>query len=96
LQEALKEPEIPVLIPAMARDEDLAWDVVAVEDGFEVQGKRVRRLVAMTDLENADAVRYLHRRLQRLGVIDRLREMGAEEGDTVYVGEAVFGFTDSL
>jgi len=48
----------------------------------------------MTDLENSDAVRYLHRRLQGLGVIEKLRDLGAEEGDTVYVGQAVFSFTD--
>jgi len=96
LQQTPDSDPIPVLMPAMAKDPDLEWDVAEVEDGYEVTGKRVRRLVAMTDLENPDAVRYLHRRLQRLGVIDRLREIGAEEGDTVYVGEVVFSFTDDL
>ncbi len=96
LQEALQVPEIPVLMPAMSKEHDLEWDAIRVEDGFEVVGRRVQRLVAMTDLENSDAVRYLHRRLQRLGVIDKLREIGAEEGDTVYVGTAVFGFVDEL
>lgn len=94
LQKALEEPEIPVLMPAMSKEHDLEWDIEKTEEGFEITGKRIRRLVTMTDLENSDAVRYLHRRLQRLGVIDKLRDLGAEEGDTVFVGEAVFGFTD--
>jgi GTP-binding protein len=96
LQIANEEPEIPVLIPAMSKGHDMDWDVEKTEEGFEVLGKRVRRLVAMTDLENSDAVRYLHRRLQRLGVIEKLREMGAEEGDTVFVGQVVFSYTDEL
>jgi GTP-binding protein len=96
LQIANEEPEIPVLMPAMSKGQDMDWDVEKTDEGFEVLGKRVRRLVAMTDLENSDAVRYLHRRLQRLGVIEKLREMGAEEGDTVYVGQVVFSYTDEL
>lgn len=84
----------PVVFSPEEREMDSSWDVVRSEDGFEVTGKRMLRMVAMTDLENRDAVRYLHKRLMRLGVIDRLREMGAEEGDTVYIGDAVFSFTD--
>lgn len=94
LKKALEEPEIPVLMPAMSKEHDLEWDIEKTEEGFEITGKRIRRLVTMTDLENSDAVRYLHRRLQRLGVIDKLRDLGAQEGDTVFVGTAVFGFTD--
>jgi len=83
-------------MPALEKAVDQEWSVEQTDEGFEVYGKRVLRLVAMTDLQNDDAVRYLHRRLQRLGVIDRLRELGAEEGDTVYVGSAVFAYTDQL
>lgn len=89
------EESVPVLVPAK-RMADASWDVVARDGEFEITGRRIRRMVAMTDLESADAVRYLHRRLVRLGVIERLRELGAEEGDTVVVGEAVFAFTDDL
>jgi GTPase len=89
-----EEPVAPVVLaPARAEEED-AWDVLRTDEGFEVVGKRIERMVAMTNLENDDAVRYLHRRLQRIGVIDKLRDLGAEEGDTVFVGEAVFAFAD--
>lgn len=96
LKSTLAEPEIPVLMPALEKELDQEWRVEQIEDGYEVHGRRVLRLVAMTNLENDEAVRYLHRRLQRLGVIEKLREIGAEEGDTVYVGTAVFAFTDQL
>jgi len=96
LQSTMAEPEIPTLMPALEKELDQEWSVEKGEDGFEVKGRRVLRLVSMTNLENDEAVRYLHRRLQRLGVIEKLREIGAEEGDTVYVGTAVFAFTDQL
>lgn len=96
LEAAAEEPDIPVLMPAMSRATDMEWDIEKTEEGFEVTGRRVMRLVAMTDLENSDAVRYLHRRLQRLGVIDKLRDLGAEEGDTVFVGKVVFAYTELM
>lgn len=96
LDSATPSAEIPVLLPALRAHDDQHWDVERVEDGFAVRGARIERMVAMTDLENSDAIRYLHRRLERIGIIDRLREMGAEEGDLVVVGEVEFAFTEEL
>lgn len=83
-----------VLLPALRARDDGSWDVTETEEGFVVSGKRILRLVEMTDLKSDDAVRFLHRRLERIGVIDKIRDLGANEGDTVIVGEVVFAFTD--
>ncbi|HRJ27647.1 MAG TPA: GTPase ObgE [Fimbriimonadaceae bacterium] len=85
---------VPVLLPGMKVKDDEGWEAVEVEDGFELRGRRIRRMVAMTDLNSRDSVRYLHRRLERMGVLDKLREIGAEEGDSVFVDQHVFEFTD--
>lgn len=81
------------LIVSAPRDDD-PWNVIQVEEGFEIVGRRIERMVAMTELKNRDAVRYLHRRLSRMGVIEALKKAGAEEGDTVFVKNAVFTFAD--
>lgn len=94
LKEAEAQEPAPVVFRPETREQDQSWDVERTEEGYEITGKRIVRMVAMTNLENTDAVRYLHKRLSRLGVIEKLREMGAEEGDIVYVGDVVFGFTD--
>ncbi|MDR3688978.1 MAG: GTPase ObgE [Fimbriimonas sp.] len=86
--------DAPMLLPALKSTFDLAFDVESSEDGFRVTGRRIERLVAMTDLENDEAVRYLHRRLERIGVIEKLRSHGAREGDNVSIGEVSFAFTD--
>ncbi|MFZ4507339.1 MAG: GTPase ObgE [Fimbriimonas sp.] len=83
-----------IALPALKAKEDGLWEVEKSEAGFRVTGRRIHRLVEMTDLKSDDALRYLHRRLERIGVIEKIRSMGAEEGDTVIVGEVVFGFTD--
>ncbi|MCB0826722.1 MAG: GTPase ObgE [Armatimonadetes bacterium] len=76
------------------RQRDDSWDI-EVEDGeFIITGDRIERLVAMTDLENTDAVMYMVRRLKRIGVIDRLVDLGVEEGDTVVAGTYAFEYRD--
>ena len=48
----------------------------------------------MTDLENESGVRRMQRILERMGVVRRLRELGASDGDTVRIGAAEFDFLD--
>ncbi|MEJ5170477.1 MAG: GTPase ObgE [Fimbriimonadales bacterium] len=89
------ETQATVVLPAQERPKDLPWEASVVEDGvFLVRGEVVERMVAMTDLENRDALRHLHRRLDRMGVIGRLRELGCSEGDTVQIGDWEFAFSD--
>ncbi|MFN3729356.1 MAG: GTPase ObgE [Fimbriimonadaceae bacterium] len=89
-------PAVPAsLVVPMARPEDLNWDVEVEDDGYVVTGKRIERMVEMTDTNNTEALRYLHRRLTRLGVIERLREAGATEGDPVRIGQRVFEFWET-
>ncbi len=57
------------------------------EGRFVASGSEVERLVATTDLDNEDAVLYLHSRLDQLGVLEKLERLGAEDGDTVLIGE---------
>lgn len=88
--------EMPTITPVLKHADDLAWTVTPVADGFNVEGKRIEKLVAMTDTSNREALTYMHRRLQRIGLINKLREMGAQDGDTVRVGELEFAFTEEV
>ena len=57
-------------------------------EGWRVRGAKPERWVRQTDFSNDEAVGFLADRLNRLGVEDRLLELGAEEGDAVLIGEA--------
>lgn len=61
---------------------------------YEVTGEDVERVVVMTDMDNEEGVRYLHRRLERMGVIRRLRDLGAKDGDQVTIGAVDLDFVD--
>jgi GTP-binding protein len=88
-RETAEAPKVVADRPAGPAEE---WRVEPTTDGFAVVGRPVERAVAMTDLSNTEAVRYLHRKLERMGVIEALREAGVEEGDTVRVGGWEFTF----
>ena len=70
-------------------------DEIAVrrENGaWRVSGKRAERAVAMTDLDNEDAVARLQKRLVAMGVERALAAAGAGAGDEVRIGETSFDF----
>jgi GTP-binding protein len=65
-----------------------------------VRGVKPERWIRQTDFSNDEAVGFLADRLARLGVEDRLIELGAEPGDDVVIGEetnaVVFEFDPSV
>jgi GTP-binding protein len=68
------------------RPEDEGWAIDTEPDGYRVRGKRVERIVAMTDLTNPDAVEMLQGTLKRMGVLQALEAAGCGSGDTVRFG----------
>jgi GTPase len=57
-------------------------------EGWRVRGQKPERWVRQTDFSNDEAVGFLADRLNRLGVENRLLELGAQEGDAVLIGAA--------
>jgi GTP-binding protein len=56
-------------------------------EGWRVRGVKPERWVRQTDFGNDEAVGFLADRLNRLGVEERLLELGAVEGDPVLIGD---------
>lgn len=94
IEEHLCKEIVPIIVPTYRSDDASAWDVEKSEIGYRVTGKRVIKLVEMTNLGNRDAVHMLYRKLKRIGVIDRLVEMGVERGDDVYIGDFEFAYEE--
>jgi len=62
------------------------------DDAWRVTGARPERAVAMTDLDNDEAVLRMQRRLIAMGVERLLQTAGAVAGDEVRIGDAAFDF----
>ena len=66
---------------------------VGREDGaFVVAGEDAERLAMKTDWESLEGIERFQRELEKSGVVGALRRAGAEQGDEVRIGEAVFDF----
>jgi GTP-binding protein len=67
------------------------YSVERERDGaFRVLGRGVELLFERHDLKNEEALAYLERRLNEIGVVAALRAAGFEPGDDVRVGEHEF------
>jgi GTPase len=76
-----------VFRPAAGR----SYEVSKVGDRvYRVTGRGIERLVARYDLDNADALAYLERRLRGIGVIRALQDEGFEPGDEVEIAGVAF------
>lgn len=94
-------PKPEALIPDRAvrftvdSEDDGSWDVLKTgEHEFTVEGRPVEIMVRRTDLSNEYALRRLHNKLEKMGVIKKLRSEGVLEGDSVVIGDFEFEFTD--
>jgi GTP-binding protein len=63
-------------------------------DIWQVTGQRVERLVAMTDLNNDDAVLRMQRIFIKMGLEDALVEAGVAPGDTVEIAGSQFEYAE--
>ncbi len=83
-----------VLQPEPVKLKERNWWITHEERTFTVHGKRITNLVSMTDLDNEDALYGFQRRLKRIGIIDKLKELGVQVGDTIVIGELEFEYTE--
>lgn len=92
--------EIPVL-PEFTPDKTIIYDVpkdefeVTIKDGvYYVTGKRVEKLVNMTDFDDTFSLRRFERAWKFMGLDKRLKQEGIHEGDTVDLYGVEFTFAD--
>lgn len=61
---------------------------------YFIENKFLERMVAITDLDNIEALDYLKNKLKKMGIGDKLKKMGVKEGSTVIIGKLVFELVD--
>jgi len=77
-------PELPVYRPV---EDPREFKITREPDGFRVHSKAIERAALMTPWNQDGSVRRFQRMMEKLGVDKALREAGAQEGDTVFIGE---------
>jgi GTP-binding protein len=75
------------------RPEPKGFLVTKNADGsYEVHGRKARQSVNVSDIANLDAVSFIQKKLEKIGVERALRKAGVVEGDTVMIGDFVFEY----
>ena len=95
LQKAPRDEEMLEVGHLKEVDPDSFEILTDAEDAdFEVKGKNIERLVAMTNFDNEEAVYRFQLIWRRLGIEKALKEKGIEEGQSVKIGDMIFEFED--
>lgn len=67
-------------------DKNDEWKAERQGNTFIVTGRAVDRLMGRINIEDNESMYYLQKSLQRMGIEDKLKELGVCEGDTVIIG----------
>lgn len=76
--------------------EEATFTIRRENEVYVVEGERIERLMQMTNFNYHDSVIRFAHTMKQMGVEQALRERGAQEGDTIRIGEMEFELTDSM
>jgi GTP-binding protein len=79
-----EETAIPVYRPV---EDPRHFTISREAGGFRIRSVGIERAAEMTPWDQSGSVRRFQKLMERLGVDKALKEAGAQEGDTVYIGE---------
>ena len=65
------------------KEEKSGFDIELVDGEYIVSGPAVERLMGRINIGDNESMAYFLRNIRDLGIEDKLREMGVQEGDTV-------------
>jgi GTP-binding protein len=91
-EEELAEAAVPIIDHTDLPD---FWRVTSEEDGiFRVTGERIEGFARRTNFDQDDGVARLRDILRKTGVARELRRQGAQDGDTIRIGDAELAWLD--
>ena len=63
-------------------------------DIYVLTGKQLEKIFNSTNFNDAGSLRYLYKYVEQKGAIDRLKEMGLEDGDTIRIIDYEFEYVE--
>ena len=75
-------------------EEEEPFTIEKVDGVYEVKGKRIEKLVAMTNFSTDDGLQRFQRIIEKIGLEQALKDMGIKEGDTVRIKDLEFEYSE--
>ena len=100
LQEALAQPEEEPDVEYFDFDTDdydpdyRTVTVTRENDAFVLSGKQLQKIFDSTNFNDFGSLRYLYKYIEKRGAIEKMKEMGIEEGDIIRIQDYEFEYWD--
>lgn len=91
-----KTPHTEVLEWPIPFTNEHAFTIEPAKHGFRVKGRRIERLVSMTNFAQSESLARLQRVFEATGISAELLKHGIEIGQTVYVEKAALTWTEEF
>lgn len=76
----------------MPEDKKFTYTITVEDDVYIIEGSFVDRLLMAVNVNDPDSLRYFHKVLRNKGIMDELKEIGIQDGDTVRLKDFEFEF----
>jgi len=91
----LVEPDEPALTWPVPEVDPNLFTIEQDEAGWRVRGRKIERLIAMTNFDQPEALDRVQRVLRASGISEALAAAGVQEGDTVAIGNAELTWSET-
>lgn len=88
----VKDLEIDPEDMYVEEDKKFTYNIRKENGIFIIEGSFVDRLLRSVNVNDPDSLRYFHKVLKNKGIMDELKELGIEDGDTVRLNDFEFEF----
>ncbi|QUH26763.1 GTPase ObgE [Serpentinicella alkaliphila] len=78
----------------LEKEDRYQFTVTKENDTFIIEGKFLLKLIDSVNFDDMESLSYFQKTLRRRGVIDKLKEMGVQDGDTVKIYDVEFDYYD--
>ena len=97
--ELQKLPPVTIYEPEFVEKVEVAdgnkFEIHRADDAaFEIDAPWLLDILYTSDIDDYSSLPYFQRRLQASGIIDKLKEMGVKEGDTIRIDDFEFDYVD--
>ncbi|MEN6461041.1 MAG: Obg family GTPase CgtA, partial [Syntrophomonas sp.] len=75
-------------------EEEKPFNIDIIDGVYEVSGKRIEKLVAMTNFDHEDGLQRFQRTIVKMGLEEALKEKGIKPGNTVRIKDLEFDYSE--
>lgn len=94
--EAFEKENPPVIeeekVYTLEKEERYQFTIEKEKDTFIVEGKFLLRLIDSVNFDDMESLSYFQKTLRKRGIIDKLKDMGIQDGDTVKIYDVEFEY----